>query len=75
MWKPLVGIAPTRADLQQIDSSFYEYLKFIRSCDKSDFESDTRKIFERFSTTRSDKTKVPLVSGGEDIEVTYPAVI
>lgn len=71
VWKPLVGIPATRADLKQIDYSLYGYLKYIRACDKSDFEGETRKIFEKFSTTRSDKTKVPLVPGGEDIEVTY----
>ena len=75
VWKPLVGIAPTRADLKQIDYSLYGYLKFIRACDKADFEGETRKIFEKFSTTRSDKTKVPLIPGGEDVEVTYPLYI
>jgi len=71
VWKPLVGIPASRSDLKQIDYSLYGFLKYIRACERLDFEGDTRKIFEKYSTSLSDKTKVPLRDGGEETDLYY----
>eukprot|EP00029_Vermamoeba_vermiformis_P008050 TRINITY_DN365_c0_g1_i7.p1 TRINITY_DN365_c0_g1~~TRINITY_DN365_c0_g1_i7.p1 ORF type:complete len:4455 (+),score=2004.27 TRINITY_DN365_c0_g1_i7:138-13502(+) len=70
-WKPLVGSKLTVDDLKEIDHSLYGFLRFMRICAKEDLEGDNRKIFEKFTISRSDKSVVPLKPGGQDIDVTW----
>jgi len=67
-WKPLVGVPAEPNDLMLIDESLYGTLKYLSECSKEEFE---RVIDETFTTFLSDKTKVPLIPGGENIKVTF----
>ncbi len=70
-WKPLVGSKLTVDDLKEIDHSLYGFLRFMKICAKEDLEGENRKIFEKFTISRSDKSVVPLKPGGQDIDVTW----
>jgi other hect domain ubiquitin protein ligase E3 len=65
-WKPLVGVPSEPSDLMLIDESLCGTLKYFSECTKEDLERD---IDETFTTFLSDKTKVPLKEGGENIKV------
>jgi len=56
---------------KKIDASLYNYFKFISSAERTDFEGNTRKIFEKFSTQLSDKSRMPLKEGGDSISVNF----
>lgn len=66
-WKPIVGLPTDSGDLMLIDESVNGTLKYVSECTPEEFERD---IDETFTTFLSDKTKVPLVKGGENIKVT-----
>jgi len=68
-WKPLVGIAPEPRDLEQIDASIYGTLRYFTRCTKDEWDAMAPEEF--FTTWLSDKSKVPLMEGGENIRVTY----
>jgi hypothetical protein len=67
-WKPLVGIAPSLADLKAIDFSTVSSLEKILEMDRDVFEAS---VFETYTTLLSDKTVVELVPGGKEKTVSY----
>jgi len=70
-WKPLVGTTPTSQDIRDIDHSFHTVLKYLKTCSPDVFQGETRTIFDHFQTTLSDKSKMLLKPGGDQLEVTY----
>lgn len=68
-WKQVVGLPAEAADLRAIDESFYTTLRYLATCSKDEFE--TVCIDETFTTYLSNKARVPLKEGGENIHVTF----
>ena len=56
-------------DLKQVDVSVYQTLRYFSKCTKEELERECPD--ESFTTWLSDKTKVPLKEGGENIKVTF----
>ena len=69
-WKQLVGEAVTRRDLAAVDEAFVNFLRFLKECPADTLEGPTRSIFEHFVVQLSDKSRLPLVKGGEQRELT-----
>jgi len=67
-WKPLVGTPITLHDLKEIDYSTVESMEAVSKMDKETFE---KSIFENFTTSLSDQTKILLIDDGEDTMVTF----
>ncbi len=65
-WKTLTGLPLTKADLKDIDKSFYGTLEWWRLCAEGEWESDYN-----FTTTLSDKSSVELRPGGASQIVSY----
>ena len=65
-WKLLVNQEIEFEDLEEIDSTLYNLVKFMEECNRSLFEES---IFEHYVTMLSDKTVVELKPNGSKIVV------
>lgn len=69
VWRPLVGEPVTRRELQQVDETFVNFMRFLSECPAEELQGPTRSIFEKFVVQLSDKTRFPLLKAGEQTEV------
>jgi other hect domain ubiquitin protein ligase E3 len=67
-WKKLLELPLNESDLEEIDKGSVEYLRFLRSAKKEEFED----VVERtFTATLSDGSQTELVPGGVSKKVTF----
>jgi len=73
VWKPLVGTQPSHADLRAIDHFCCKFLDGLRHAEVDGIteENFASVIFESFTTSLSDGTKVELKPDGAKIQLTY----
>jgi len=73
VWKPLVGLPPTFADLRSIDHFCCQFLDGLRDAEANGITEENfgSIIFEHFSTSLSDGSHVDLKPDGANIPVTY----
>jgi hypothetical protein len=70
VWKMLVKQSLVLADLETVDHSLCESLKFLEELVSSPSEDPSEVLYDAFTTTLSDGTVVELKSGGLHIPVT-----
>jgi other hect domain ubiquitin protein ligase E3 len=68
IWKQIVGQSITLKDIENIDKSLIDSLQAILLMDKVTFEN---AIFDTFTASMSDGSRVELIPNGESIPVTY----
>jgi len=73
VWKPLSEQTPAFEDLRDIDQFCGQCLEDLRHPEKNDLNAENFSsiIFENFTTTLSDGSKVELIEGGSTIDVTF----
>jgi hypothetical protein len=73
VWKPLVGQAIDRSDLQAVDSLCYDILHKVENIDKENVTADTFReyITNNFVTASSDGREIELKEGGSGMPVTW----
>ncbi|KAF4324887.1 hypothetical protein BBO99_00001829 [Phytophthora kernoviae] len=70
VWKMLVKQSLVLADLESVDHSLCESLKFLEELASSPSEDPNEVLYDSFTTTLSDGTIVELKAGGHNVSVT-----
>jgi len=73
VWKPLAGLRTGTDDLRDMDQLAMQCLDELRHPEKNDLSAENFSsiIFENFTTTLSDGSKVELLEGGSSVDVTF----
>jgi len=73
VWKPLADQPTTVDDLRDIDQFCGQCLEDLRTPEKNDLNAENFSsiIFENFTTTLSDGSKVALIEDGASVDVTF----
>lgn len=68
IWKKIIGVEVTMADVELVDKHFVENLRHLEDCDQAKFE---QMAIESFTTKLSDGSVFELIPNGLNTKVTY----